>query len=187
MRGYEYSGVNPQTGDPTFVDHGKNDNGQNIVLSDADKVMIGSGIPDFTYGLTINMSYKGFDFTAFANGAAGNEIAYAVPRSTRIQANTMQYIFDNRWQKPGDNSLFPSAKLSSWKRDVGVDFGAEAYLVEGVLDGSLCIGFAAPNLEAARLVGCRNIAVARAEGSEAKRRDVGEVDDLTSQYALEFN
>ncbi len=133
MRGYEYSGVNPQTGDPTFVDHGKNDNGQNIVLSDADKVMIGSGIPDFTYGLTINMSYKGFDFTAFANGAAGNEIAYAVPRSTRIQANTMQYIFDNRWQKPGDNSLFPSAKLSGWD---GVSYSNFLESSGYVFDGS---------------------------------------------------
>ena len=80
-----------------------------------------------------------------------------------------------------------SAKLSCWKRDVGVDFGAEAYLVEGVLDGSLCIGFAAPNLEAARLVGCRNVTIARTKGGEAESRDVGEVDGLTSQYALEFN
>lgn len=110
MRGYEYGGVNPETGEPTYVDH----DGDPNVLSDADKVMIGSAIPDFTYGITLNLGYKGFDVVAFGSGAAGNEIAYAVPRSTRTQANTLQYIFDNRWQKPGDNSLFPSAKLGSW-------------------------------------------------------------------------
>lgn len=110
MRGYEYGGVNPETGAPTYVDH----DGDPNVLSDADKVMIGSAIPDFTYGITLNLGYKGFDLVAFGSGASGNEIAYAVPRSTRTQANTLQYIFDNRWQKPGDNSLFPSAKLGSW-------------------------------------------------------------------------
>jgi len=110
MRGYEYDGVNPETGTPKFVDHA----GNGDVMSDDDKVMIGSGIPDYTYGLTINLGWKGFDFTAFGSGAAGNEIAYAVPRSTRLQANTLQYIFDNRWQKAGDNSKFPSAKLGQW-------------------------------------------------------------------------
>ena len=110
MRGYEYAGVNPDTGVPTYVDHGNNGE----TMSDEDKVMIGSGIPDYTYGITLNLSYKGFDLTAFGSGAAGNEIAYAVPRSTRNQANTLQYIFDNRWQKPGDHSKFPSADLSHW-------------------------------------------------------------------------
>ena len=110
MRGYEYGGVDPETGEPVYVDH----DGDPNVLSDADKVMIGSAIPDFTYGITINLGYKGFDLVAFGSGASGNDIAYAVPRSTRTQANTLQYIFDNRWQKPGDNSLFPNAKLGSW-------------------------------------------------------------------------
>lgn len=112
MRGFEYAGVNPTDGTPLYY----NAEGEKVATpNDAtDLKMIGSGIPDFTYGLTINLSWKGFDLTAFGTGAAGNEIAYAVPRSTRVQANTLQYIFDNRWQKPGDNSLYPSAKLMEW-------------------------------------------------------------------------
>ena len=128
MRGYEYGGVNPQTGEPTFVDH----DGNPDVMSDADKVMIGSGIPDFTYGITINLGYKGFDLVAFGSGASGNEIAYAVPRSTRTQANTLQYIFDNRWQKPGDNSLYPSAKLGGWANASYANFlESSAYVFDG--------------------------------------------------------
>ena len=128
MRGYEYGGVNPQTGEPIFVDH----DGDPDTLSDADKVMIGSGIPDFTYGITLNLGYKGFDLVAFGSGASGNEIAYAVPRSTRTQANTLQYIFDNRWQKPGDNSLFPSAKLSGWESASYANFlESSAYVFDG--------------------------------------------------------
>ncbi len=125
MRGYEYTGVDPQTGTPTFADHA----GDGDVMSDGDKIMIGSGIPDFTYGVTLNLGWKGFDIVAFGSGAAGNEIAYAVPRSTRVQANTLQYIFDNRWQKAGDNSLFPSAKLTSW--DYAKFLESSAYVFDG--------------------------------------------------------
>ena len=125
MRGYEYTGVNPQTGAPTFADHA----GDGDVMSDGDKVMIGSGIPDYTYGVTLNLGFKGFDIVAFGSGAAGNEIAYAVPRSTRVQANTLQYIFDNRWVKAGDNSLFPSAALTSW--DYAKFLESSAYVFDG--------------------------------------------------------
>ena len=110
MRGYEYAGVNSENGYPTYVDHANNGD----TLSDDDKVMIGSGIPDLTYGITLNLSWKGLDLVAFGSGAAGNEIAWAVPRGVRTQANTLQYIFDNRWQKPGDKSLYPSAALGTW-------------------------------------------------------------------------
>jgi TonB-linked SusC/RagA family outer membrane protein len=112
MRGYEYAGVNPSDGTPLYY----NASGEKVDSPiDADLKQIGSGIPDFTYGITINLGYKGFDLTAFGSGAAGNEIAYAVPRSTRVQANTLQYIFDNRWQKAGDESLFPNANLTQWE------------------------------------------------------------------------
>ena len=124
MRGYKYEGVNPEDGTPKFADLDKNG-----VINDNDKTMIGSGIPDFTYGVTINLKWKGIDLVAFGSGAAGNEIAYAVPRSTRSQANTLQYIFDNRWQKAGDNSLFPSAKLTNW--DYTKFLESSAYVFNG--------------------------------------------------------
>ncbi|MBQ6073704.1 MAG: TonB-dependent receptor [Bacteroidales bacterium] len=125
MRGYEYAGVNPENGTPKFVDHA----GNGETMSDDDKVMIGSGIPKLTYGFTINLGYKGFDLVAFGSGAYGNSIAYAIPRSTRSQANTLQYIFDNRWQKPGDNTLFPSAKLQNW--DYATFLQSNAYVFDG--------------------------------------------------------
>lgn len=43
-------------------------------LTDEDMTDIGSAIPKFTYGITINLEYKGFDFTAFGTGVAGNKI-----------------------------------------------------------------------------------------------------------------
>lgn len=39
-----------------------------------DKVILGNPIPDFTYGLNINMEYKDFDLTLFFQGVQGNDI-----------------------------------------------------------------------------------------------------------------
>ena len=80
--------------------------------------MIGSGIPDLTYGITLNLSWKGIDLTVFANGAAGNEIAYAVPRSTRIQANTLKYFYDNRWTPQNTNAKYIGASLKNYDKYV---------------------------------------------------------------------
>ena len=56
-------------GDMKFVDT----NGD-TVLNDLDKVVIGNPNPDFTFGFTINLEYKGFDFNCFLQGSYGNDI-----------------------------------------------------------------------------------------------------------------
>lgn len=112
MRGYKYTGVDNQTGYPTFEDTNKDGK-----ISDDDKVMIGSGIPDFTYGITLNFSWKSLDLVVFGSGAHGNEIAYGIPRSTRMQANTLQYFFDRRWTTPGVDAKYPSAAMLNYDYD----------------------------------------------------------------------
>ena len=39
------------------------------------KAFIGKGIPSVFYGLTLNLAYKGFDFSMYGNGTSGNDIA----------------------------------------------------------------------------------------------------------------
>ena len=109
MRGYNYLGVNKENGTPIFQD--LNADG---VIGDADKQMIGSAIPSLTYGITLNLAYKGFDLIVFANGTHGSDIAWAVPRSTRIQANELKYFYDRRWTTPGVDAQYPSAKRPDW-------------------------------------------------------------------------
>jgi len=48
-------------------------NGDNVV-DDADRVIMGSPHPDFTYGLTLNGDYKGIDFGLSFQGSYGNQI-----------------------------------------------------------------------------------------------------------------
>jgi TonB-linked SusC/RagA family outer membrane protein len=43
-------------------------------ITDADRTVIGSPHPDFTYGLNINLGYKAFDLTLFGSGSQGNQI-----------------------------------------------------------------------------------------------------------------
>lgn len=113
MRGYRYEGVDPANGHPIFKDI----NGDNVI-SDDDKEMIGKGIPDMTYGLTFNFGYKGVDLVVFANGSVGNDICYAVPRSTRNQANTLKYFYDRRWTTPGQKAEYIGAELFDYDKYV---------------------------------------------------------------------
>jgi TonB-dependent starch-binding outer membrane protein SusC len=48
--------------------------GDGKVLGDGDKVSLGSPLPKLTYGFSINLEYKGFDFSASFNGTIGNKI-----------------------------------------------------------------------------------------------------------------
>jgi TonB-dependent starch-binding outer membrane protein SusC len=64
---YSSTPLNP--GDLYFQDT----NGDGII-NDADRTIIGTPYPDFTYGLNINMNYKFIDFSASFNGVQGNDV-----------------------------------------------------------------------------------------------------------------
>lgn len=75
--GYKLSGFPISTYSTTPLNPGdlyfKDKNGDGVI-TDADKDIIGSPYPDFTYGFGLNMSYKLFDFNASFNGSKGNQI-----------------------------------------------------------------------------------------------------------------
>lgn len=58
-----------QPGDIRFKDLDQND-----ILDDQDRTMIGSPWPDFVYGLTLGLAWKGFDLNMFLQGSQGNDI-----------------------------------------------------------------------------------------------------------------
>lgn len=60
---------NASAGDIKFRDI----NGDGVIDAN-DRTNLGHYLPDFTYGLNANASYKGFDFTMFWQGVSGNEI-----------------------------------------------------------------------------------------------------------------
>ncbi len=77
-----------EPGDFIFMDL----NGDNKI-DENDKTFLGNPHPDFTYGLTINLKYGNFDFTAFFQGVYGNDLF-------NVQRNFMyNYTGDNNVAK----------------------------------------------------------------------------------------
>lgn len=102
FRGYKVDHIDAETGDPVFVDADNNG-----TINDSDKMMIGSGIPDFTYGITLNAAYKGFDLTVFGTGSQGNDIFNCSNRGDRLQANKMKFLYTDRWTPSNKNAARP--------------------------------------------------------------------------------
>lgn len=105
FRGYQFTGVDPETGDPTFADLDESGS-----ISDGDLTYIGDAIPDFTYGITLTAAYKGFDLTVFGAGSQGNDIFNCINRSDFPASNKLKEIFyDNRWTTTNTNGTVPRA------------------------------------------------------------------------------
>ena len=88
-------------GDLRFVD--VNNDG---VIDVDDRTKIGDPNPDFTYGVTLNVSYGPFDVLIFGQGVAGNEIYNATRRFDLPSSN---YPGDalGRWTGEGTSNDFP--------------------------------------------------------------------------------
>ena len=108
MLGYVYEGFDPATGEAKYKDV----NGNGYIDAD-DKEMIGSAIPDFTYGLTLNFAWKGLDLSVVANGQAGGEMWLVSYRPNRNQIK--EYWYDS-WYAAGANAKYPAYTADSWER-----------------------------------------------------------------------
>ncbi|MFT3749650.1 MAG: TonB-dependent receptor [Agriterribacter sp.] len=110
-------------GDFRWVD--MNNDGQ---INEDDKTFLGSNIPKYTFGLTVNLDYKGFDFMAFAQGAAGNKIFQGL-RRLDIGNGNYPTIAMSRWTGEGTSDKYP--RLVS--NDPNGNFGkmSDFYLEKG--------------------------------------------------------
>lgn len=76
------------------------------VIDDNDKVELGNGMPDFTFGFNLSLGYKGFDLSVVANGAAGQEIVQSYRNHSNKTANYTTAILD-RWTGEGTSNRMP--------------------------------------------------------------------------------
>jgi len=85
----------------------KDINGDNVIDT-KDRTMIGNPTPDFMYGVSLQASYKGFDFGVDFNGVYGNEI-YRYWGSSELPFTTFNYpAFKlNRWTGEGTSNWDP--------------------------------------------------------------------------------
>ncbi len=106
LLGYIYEGLDSE-GDPIYTD--VNGDGS---ISDEDMTYIGHGTPKFTYGLTFNANWKGFDFTLYGAGAGGN---YIVPvlHHTGFKNGLKVYLQNANTDDNPDGSMPHPSKIVS--------------------------------------------------------------------------
>ncbi len=134
--GREVTGFD-DTGRFTFLETG--DDGTN-------RKVIGNPHPDFTYGINLNVGYKGFDIAAFIQGSQGNDI-YNYTKiftdfPTFVNGNRSTRVLDS-WTPTNTDATLPALTNSL----VPIETEPNSYFVE---DGSylrlknLQIGYALP-------------------------------------------
>ncbi len=87
-------------------------------ITDADRTILGSPHPDFTYGLTIGLRYKGFDFSTFFYGTQGNDIWNNVKYwtdayPTFVGAKSKSALYDS-WTPTHTDAANPMVSYNSY-------------------------------------------------------------------------
>jgi len=122
---YQFAGTKP--GDFKYRDLNKDGK-----INDSDRQKIGSPIPDFTYGINVDMDYKNLSLNVLFSGVQGNEI-YNNMRSqmeyagTQLLNNSTRVL--NAWNGPGTSNTI-ARRTSQNANNYG---GAKSIYVE---DGS---------------------------------------------------
>ncbi len=136
LYGYEYVGVNKETGEALFNHY--NEDGTKgeptTAPSDTDKRDLGSGIPKFNYGLTFNAGWKGIDFTLFVSGAGGNKILNGLS-NVDYATNRLAAISEDRWTPTHTNGTMPGAAAPNYTQFLtssGVVFDASYFKIKQI-------------------------------------------------------
>ena len=103
MRGYKLEGIDQETGKPIFYDANGDGN-----IEDGDRTFIGKGIPDYTFGLTVSLEWKGFDFNLYGAGVGGNQIMNLYYQADGPMRNSLRYFYDNAWTETNKTAKVPS-------------------------------------------------------------------------------
>lgn len=94
-------GGTPHAGDIRFVDI--NNDGQ---IDGDDRTMIGDPNPDWIFGFNLNASWRNFDFSAYFQGMAGNDI-YKFYRRPNVTLANFETEWLDRWHGAGTSNKVP--------------------------------------------------------------------------------
>ncbi|WP_425392132.1 SusC/RagA family TonB-linked outer membrane protein [Ekhidna sp.] len=102
---------NAQPGDIRFVD--VNGDGQ---ITDDDRTVIGSPLPDWVLGSNLSASYKNFDFSALFSGSFGLEVFNGMGRPDIPTSNRQVAILD-RWTLENPTGSYPRFAVNDPNRN----------------------------------------------------------------------
>lgn len=140
----KYAGVDPQTGDPLYLDK---DGKTTKDFAQGERQVVGKSNPDWTGGFTNTFSAYGFDLSVFFTFVQGNNIynragIYMSSGFANGLDNQTTEVLD-RWQKPGDITNEP--RLSGYYLN-GVSETSTRWLYDGsyIRLKSLTLGYNLP-------------------------------------------
>lgn len=111
-------------------------NGDNVINAD-DRVVMGSPFPDFTWGISNNITYKAFDLSFMFQGVQGGQLINGDPNYNETKRYNKNYTA-NRWlspANPGDGKTPYSTNGFNWMLTDYVVEDASYYALREVIIG----------------------------------------------------
>lgn len=96
----------------------------NKIIDANDRTVIGNPYPDFTWGITNNVTFKSFDLSFMIQGSQGGQLVNGDPNYNETKRYNKNYN-DNRWLSPG----FPGDGKTPYST-VGFNWMLTDYVVE---------------------------------------------------------
>ena len=111
IKGYQFTGINPQTGMPEFLDVDKDGN----VSSPNDQVVLGETMPKFFGGLSNQISYKNLTLDFFLQFVKQESITNDWGPLVGVlgSMNNKDVSALDRWRSPGDITNIPRPSATS--------------------------------------------------------------------------
>ncbi len=128
----EWAGVDPQTGEGLWYVNGKGSETTTDVNS-ANQVTLGQASPKYFGALGMNFKYKDFDFSFDVSYSGGNKVfnrgfQYDMHVGSYSLGPVSNYVFENRWQEPGDITDVPKF---TWGGNRGAAQLTSRFLMDG--------------------------------------------------------
>ncbi|CAN5815814.1 TonB-dependent receptor [soil metagenome] len=85
----------------------------NGVIDQGDNTMLGDPNPNFIFGLSFNVAYKGFDLNAITNGVAGNQVIWNYFNNNNHGTYNWSVLALDRWHGEGTSNTSPRINIGS--------------------------------------------------------------------------
>lgn len=96
-------------------------------ISDDDRTYIGKGMPDWTFGVTLGLEWKGFDFSMLLQGQFGNVHNLNIARRTDLPYMNLNRNVLGRWTGEGTSNTQPRFTTTD---------GLNLYVSEALMENS---------------------------------------------------
>lgn len=110
---YIVYGRKPNAGDIKYVDRDHSED-----ISAEDRTYLGKDVPDMTYGINLNIQYKGFELSAFGQGVTGTSVAFESEQVHAFFLNATPRKFHlKRWTPENPNRHAPVPRIYDGSQD----------------------------------------------------------------------